>query len=371
MGKAFESLNDLSAFVDDLAAQPPKPTESTIKVDMSVLKENESTLTPDEVKLYSDMYKEIEADEGEALYGDILGEMGGDATATATATATSTATSTTSPAVINDADGIGALIQDDDDQLTAVDLSMYEELDTDEGKAVYGDILDEMGGASAPASNTSPPVINDADGIGALIQDDDEQLIAVELSQDTDEFMRRALEEALQEAKTQTSSPTIDDSILMDAELMEEINAVFDRANEKLLTSISGMKEEQAAISKASADKRTKGLEEEEIRLRQAGNSVTRLVDKVKMETVGVEKAVAELKEAQESLLESPLMKAADLKKAGLVRQSALVGAVLFSFRSVVELLLVSQGADVDAHGFAAAVQGLIALACGAYLMFF
>jgi hypothetical protein len=66
------------------------------------------------------------------------------------------------------------------------------------------------------------------------------------------------------------------------------------------------------------------------------------------------------------------LSQAAELKKAGIVRQSALVGALLFSFRSIGELIAVAQASgDVEGHGAAAAIQAFIALACGGYLVFF
>ena len=78
-----------------------------------------------------------------------------------------------------------------------------------------------------------------------------------------------------------------------------------------------------------------------------------------------------DLKLAQECLSGDALGQAADLKKAGLVKQSAVVWAILFSFRSVGELLLVTQGIDVEGHTASDAIQGLMALACGAYLAFF
>jgi hypothetical protein len=125
----------------------------------------------------------------------------------------------------------------------------------------------------------------------------------------------------------------------------------------------------KSELSKATAEARDKSLKAEEERLLQAETSVARLVNKVKDETVEVEKAMEDLKKAQEELLDDPLFKAADLKSGGIVKQGALVGTVLFSFRSFGEILLLSgpNGAD---HGFAAAVQGVIAVACAAYFFF-
>ncbi len=122
-------------------------------------------------------------------------------------------------------------------------------------------------------------------------------------------------------------------------------------------------------MTEASAKSRSDSLKDEEKRLAEAQGSVVRLVDKVKEETVEVEKAMEDLKRAQEELMNDPLMKAADLKSGGIVKQGALVGALLFSFRSFGEVLLLAgpNGAD---HGVAAAVQAVIALACAAYFIF-
>ena len=336
MQDAFSSLDDLSSL--DLGT-PAKSSESKINLDLAsvdvdkILKEQEEEgdgLTQDEVNLYKDMYQEMENDEGDSVYGDILSELSGDVTTTETTDSTPRSTS---------------------------------------GKG--------FGKLEINSSPTKP--LNDADGIGALSsnQDDNEQLTAVELSQDTDEFMRRALEEALDDAKIQTQtagagSSIVDESILDDEEFMKEINAVFDRANEKLIKGVSEIREEQAALTQASADKRDEAILGEEARLKAAEGSVSRLVNKVKEQTMEVEKAVEELKSAQENMMsDDPLFQAADLKKAGLVRQSAVVGAILFSFRTAGELFFVTQGTDVEGHGASAAIQGLIALACGAYLVFF
>merc|ERR1712038_2175313 len=173
--------------------------------------------------------------------------------------------------------------------------------------------------------------MDDADGIGQLISDemDQEQLTAVELSQDTDEFMKKALEEALSEARTKSPDASNPNSILNDAEMMEEINAVFDKANEQLLESIAEIREEQRAMTKANSDARAEAMRLEEERLAEAEGSVSRLVEKVRQETLEVEKAKAELQEQQEKLLDDPLMKMSDLKNAGPIKKGALVGALL------------------------------------------
>lgn len=332
MEKAFASLDEIGSL--DLES-PVKKLNVDLDADMDTTLSPEELakkgdLSTDEIKLYKEMYQEIEQGAGEEVYGDILGELNDEMTE-------STSTSTSKPA-----------------------------------PAPATSINTTTAGIGFGKTSSPPAPLDDADGIGAINMDDEEQLTAVELSMNTDEFMRKALEEALAEAKSQTKSTTIDESLLNDKELMNEINAVFDKANDKLMAGVDDMKSEQAELTRKSAANRSKGLEEEEQRLKSASGSVSRLVEKVKQETMEVEKAVAELKDAQESMGDNPLSQAVDLKKAGVVRQSALVGALLFSFRSVGELLAVAQGTgDVEGHGTAAAIQAFIALACGGYLVFF
>ena len=123
-------------------------------------------------------------------------------------------------------------------------------------------------------------------------------------------------------------------------------------------------------MSEKSATKRSERVTDEEQRLAEAERSVSRLVDTVKKETLEVERALADLKEVQGELEDDPLMKAADLKAAGLVKQGALVGTVLFTARALGDLIAIG-GVDGSAHATAAAIQGIIALFCAAYFFFF
>ena len=110
-------------------------------------------------------------------------------------------------------------------------------------------------------------------------------------------------------------------------------------------------------------------MQEESDRLAEAEGSVTRLVEKVKRETEAVASAMADLEEAKKQLQADPLSQASDLKKAGIIKQGALVGALLFTLRSVGDLSMMT-GPDGSSHGVAAAVQGVIALACALYFFF-
>lgn len=122
-------------------------------------------------------------------------------------------------------------------------------------------------------------------------------------------------------------------------------------------------------MSEASAKSRSNALKDEEQRLAEAEGSVSRLLNKVKDETLEVEKAVEDLKAAQQQLLNDPLMKAVDIKSGGIVKQGALAGTLLFSFRSLGELLFLA-GPNGAEHGVAAVVQGVIAIAFAVLLFF-
>lgn len=342
MKDAFQSLEGLSSLEDldssfstSESKKKPNITLDDIKTVLQEAKDktnddNTSSTTigkefnsnedMEELKLYSDMYKEMEENEdGALIYGDILGELKGE----------------------NEYD----------------DLSTSNDKKTSASGKGFGKIK----------------VMNDADGIGSISKSsdtDEEELRAVELSQDTDEFMRQALEEAMQEVgKDDKARDKLAAEIIKDEEIMKEINAIFDRANEELLKGVAEIKAEQQALTDASAKKRSKSLAEDDKRLKEAEESVEKLVAKVRKETLEVEEAVKNLEAVQAELSKDPVMRAVSIKSGGIVSQGALVGAILFSFRSVAELFMLS-GPDGSSHIVPAAVQALIAAACAAYLTF-
>lgn len=263
---------------------------------------------------------------------------------------------------------------------------MYKEMEEndEEGASIYGDILGEMidGDDSSDTTNSSssdtrkgfgkPMVINDADGIGSISDNSDvtEELRAVELSQDTDEFMRLALEEAMQEVGgSAKGGDQIAKEILNDEEIMKEINAIFEKANDELLKGVAEIKAEQQAMTNEMAKKRSDSLSDENKRLKEAEDSVEKLVAKVRKETLEVEDAVKNLQAVQAELAKDPVMRAASLKSGGILKQSALVGSILFSFRSLGDILMLS-GPDGSSHLAPAIVQAVIAAICAAYLAF-
>lgn len=144
-----------------------------------------------------------------------------------------------------------------DERSSPEDLKLYkdivQELETEGEDGIYENIMGEMTSSSSSSSSKNSKsndkkVLSDADGLGTLSKEDDETLTAVEISNDTDELMKRALQEAMEEVTSETSTDgkaALPDSILNDKEMMDEINAIFDRANEQLMESISDIKDEQ------------------------------------------------------------------------------------------------------------------------------
>jgi len=151
---------------------------------------------------------------------------------------------------------------------------------------------------------------------------------------------------------------------------MAEINAIFEKANDKLMDSVKEMKAEQDSYVKKESEGREDMFKENEARLKDAEQSVSRLMNTVSKETSEVERALADLERERSKLDSSPLAKIAGLKEGGIVKQMSFVGLVLFSLRTVTEILQIA-GPNGESHATAAAIQGVIALACGAYFALF
>ena len=106
-------------------------------------------------------------------------------------------------------------------------------------------------------------------------------------------------------------------------------------------------------------------------RLARAESSMVAMLERVNQETAAVEKAVQDLQQAQMDTTNNA-GPAAKLRQGGLPKQAALVGLLLFSFRSIADSIAVmgdSAGSGGDMT--AALIQGAIALACGVYLIMF
>lgn len=128
----------------------------------------------------------------------------------------------------------------------------------------------------------------------------------------------------------------------------------------------------QTLLARASAERSIQRAESamavDQARMDAARNSVSRIMDRVKNEEEQVQIALNELQKAQAEMNQDPLMKLSDLKSGGIVKQGALVGALLFGLRAVTETLAIYDG---ESHAAAALIQGALALACAAYVFLF
>lgn len=314
MKDAFAALDALSSLDDEDGSKPPEV--GMVQFDGS---------PEEEAQMMSDMMAELETQGEEGMYSSVLGEMGAAGGAEGSVSGQSTA-GVGFARVLDDADGIGSS-NDDDTLLT------YK---PDEGVKIG----------------------EDGSAIG---------------EPDMEQFMAKAIREAVDEARSKTpdeikaAGPKSSDSILEDEQMMKDINDLFDDANQKLVESIKEIQVEQAALAKKSAQDREDAVKESEMRLAEAEAGAARIMDTVMKETAEVERALADLEAAKNEVDADPMTKMADLKGGGIVKQAAFVGAFLFSIRAVGEIAQMA-GPGGEAHGTAAAVQGIIAAACAVYL---
>ncbi|GKY96492.1 hypothetical protein MPSEU_000608600 [Mayamaea pseudoterrestris] len=237
---------------------------------------------------------------------------------------------------------------------------MVTELETMDEQDLYQSILGDMGGADEESYST-PAASSTADATSSPISSRD-GLLKAELSIN-DELMNQALEAAMTEIEK--DYPALKNSILNDKELMQEIEAIFDRGNEKLIGSLEDIRKEQSDLARGSAMKKTQNeldsLDNDTRRLEQAEASISTMLKRVNAETAEVVAAVEDLKRVQEDLDRDFLFR---VKNGGAAKQGALVGLVLFSVRSIVDS--VASFGD-ETHLLPALVQGAIAILCAAY----
>ena len=93
-----------------------------------------------------------------------------------------------------------------------------------------------------------------------------------------------------------------------------------------------------------------------------ASSNMKKMLVKVNAETKAVEDAIEDLKQAQlasEGGIDGQLV---NLKSGGLVKQAALAGGLLFTFRGGVEAIAFLAGDP--SHALPALIQGALAIAC-------
>ena len=109
-------------------------------------------------------------------------------------------------------------------------------------------------------------------------------------------------------------------------------------------------------------------MNDEAQRLAAAEASMAKQLERVNKETKEVERAVEDLKRTQAEMDADPLLRLTSGKNP--LKPAALAGTLLFSVRSVLDLIAMG-GADSEAHLTAALIQGGIALVCAIYLLVF
>jgi hypothetical protein len=226
--------------------------------------------------------------------------------------------------------------------------NMVQELEQTTEEDLYSNVLQDMGGGSSTSSSASG-----TDNTEEKTTDPPKPTTSAD-------FLNQALSEALQQV--QVNTPSAADSILDDPELMNEIEAIFERGNAKLLEGLEAVRREQEQLTQASiaAQQQTKEDDaESQARLEAAERSMQTMLQRVNQERSNVEQAVQDLQRAQEQE-ENVLLKL----KQNPLKQGALIGFLLFSFRSLTDSFAVLN--DPSQDWTVALVQGAIAFACAA-----
>ena len=233
--------------------------------------------------------------------------------------------------------------------------NMVEELEESTEEDLYSNVLQDMGGSATSSSSS----VTEEDATVIIETNVQKNPTPPTTSAD---FLNLALSEALQQV--QVNNPSAVDSILDDPELMNEIEAIFERGNAKLLEGLEAIRREQEQLTAVSIQQAARQDEQDDAetqaRLQAAERSIQTMLSRVNQERTNVEQAVQELQRAQEQESSGSLLK---LKQSPL-KQGALIGFLLFTFRSLTDSFAVLN--DPSQDWTVALVQGAIALACAA-----
>mmetsp|Transcript_69912 Transcript_69912/g.202633 ORF Transcript_69912/g.202633 Transcript_69912/m.202633 type:complete len:344 (-) Transcript_69912:701-1732(-) len=183
---------------------------------------------------------------------------------------------------------------------------------------------------------------------------------------ETEIFMEIALDQALKQAEIEAQMGIDKESLLENKEIMNEIALIFERANAELMEGIEEIRRQQMALAVENAVRNAKlsqdRIDDNQERLAAAEENMRKMLAKVNQETRNVEAAIEDLKRAQVDLQGGVDDKLMNLKRGGFAKQAALVGALLFGLRSIVETVAFVGGDAV--HLIPAMFQGTIAVVC-------
>lgn len=219
--------------------------------------------------------------------------------------------------------------------------NMVQELEQTTEEDLYSTVLQDMGGTSSKDNDNEQPT--------------EKQPTEKQQPKTSADLLNQALAEALQQV--QVNNPSAVDSILDDPVLLNEIDAIFERGNAKLLEGLEAVRREQEQLTQASIQQ---AQEEPDARLEAAERSMQAMLNRVNQERSNVEQAVQDLQRAQEQETNVLL----NLKQSP-VKQGALIGFLLFTFRSLAESYAALSSGD-PSEWTVALVQGAIALVCAA-----
>ena len=314
-------------------------------------------------------------------------------------------------AKLNDLDSIDADFEINnkimEDVMKGVDLQM-ESPSAEEELKLYRELYNDLDQDDDALLEVVKKEIENQATIAGCVESTDEQLPTMirldnaDIADDaaSNEFLNQALEQAMKEIQPRGE---LSQMIRQDKDLMKEIEAIFDKGNDQLLANLEEIRNEQVctcfllltflylwsqmpnlwscksllsqnmlarASAERSANRAKAAMAVDQGRLEAAQSSVSRIIGKVRTEEAGVQKAVADLQKAQAEMNDNPLIKLSNLKQSGVAKQGALVGALLFGSRAIIESVAIL-GLDGESHASAALIQGVIAFASAAYFFMF
>lgn len=197
--------------------------------------------------------------------------------------------------------------------------------------------------------------------------------VSVPSEEGIDKLLNKALAESVKSVQDNFPPELLGDgnlNIMEDGTLKKEIVQIFEKASLDLKAALDEIRIEQEEFARESAEKSVAktqaATKSDQARMDQAEDAMVQMIRKVNRETAEVEQAVEQLRQAQNSMDSDPIMK---VLGGGVVKQAALAGAILFTLRSGTDTISMLGGDSV--HAAPALVQGMLALACAAYVFFF
>lgn len=188
-----------------------------------------------------------------------------------------------------------------------------------------------------------------------------------------DAMLNQAISESITIAESElpsSASGGTSMNIMEDEGFKSEVAEIFDNASASLKSALEDIRKEQEEFAEESSAKSAARVEsrikDDQVRLDRAEGALTKIMGTVENERAEVEKALLELEEAQRNDSKDLLTTVAS---GGIIKQGALAGTILFTLRSITDLVLIF-GANGSSHVMPALIQGALALAFAAYLFF-